>query len=74
MADPRVQRGSTYSLYRKVPNAQSGGLPAAPGATAVADPAKVESADSKARKKRAWREKSIYDYRPPTNLKGEIDL
>jgi len=76
MADPRVARGSTYSLYRS--RAGAGGLPGASatlpppptGSSRMADPVAAKAAA----KKRSWKEKSIYDYRPPANDRDQVDL
>jgi len=74
MADPRVARGSTYSLYRSKGGAPGGSatLPPPPtsGASVMSDPAAAKAAA----KKRSWKEKSIYDYRPPSNTRDQVDL
>ena len=72
MADPRVMRGSTYSLYRKAGEGAAFGRTGesvVPGAgTGAALPIK------KKKKRRPKANASIYDYRPPDNLREEVDL
>lgn len=63
-ADPRVVRGSTFSLNRKK-------------ALTVYSQTKREGEPTikyRKTKSRSWNEKSVFDFRPPTNQKNDLDL
>lgn len=67
MSDRRVVRGSTYGLYRRAPGETADG-----GADGGGEPG-----ETRRRRKKgggAWREKSIFDYKPPSDSREELDL
>jgi hypothetical protein len=65
MFDPRVIRGSMYSVHRNAVLDRGPALPPPPGAP---PPKRF------AKKKSRWRERSIFDFQPPEKLGAEMNL